>query len=224
MSLKKGIFKEGTRKNTLLKAIAAIVLSYFGIMLLLAVPGISGHVDFPCSASISEDGCLQADFIDKLATKNIEVFLSTYYANAYGGGCLHEASDTGEITARSYSLQREGEKLVIDGAALEKNESWEHVRTVSFWNPWRVTKEKISLTNHGVITCVKDSNGDVRAYGPALVAIGNIGTYYEVNYIGISIGIPVCIVMVGFLVKLYSFSKVALDYCLVNLKAILKLH
>ena len=214
-------------------AIAIATLCYCGVMLLLLVfsLGVRGSVhvtpNLPYgSVSISEEGYIINCMIDydpafnSMENRNIEVYLDYYEPDVEGAGCLYWFSETDELTIDKYlmlpdlfhrdirySFQKEGEKLLIDGVTLEKNESWESVKTASLWNPWMLTKGKISLVNYGIITGVKDSEGNITPYGPTLVIIGSMGTYDEANYAGIGLLVPLLIISVGYLVYSYIHTR-----------------
>jgi len=200
------IFTKGAKKNKIFKTVVIIILCYYILMGWITFsPGPRG--DYPCVAMISEDGCFAGRSYtrEEVETKNIEVYL-TYYRAGYGGaGCLHKVSDVNEVNVANHLFQKDGENLIIDNKiTLKKNQEWENIKILSFWNPWALVKEKISVINYGIITCAKDfETGNILSYGPTLIAIGSSGTYYEINYIGILI----FIILIGLLVYSYIYSK-----------------
>ncbi len=204
------IFTKGTGKNKIFRTMIFVILCYYVLMLGWTIISleINMFIDFPCFVETSEDDCFVGRHYyerEKLETKNIEVYLTTYYTYAYGGGCSYNASDTNKVIIEDHLFQRDGENLKIDNKiTLKKGEEWEDVKILSFLNPWRLTKEKISVKNHGVIICAKDiKTGKIASYSPTLIAIGSTGTYYEMNYVGILI----FIILIGLLVYIYIFSK-----------------
>ncbi len=207
------IFIKGTKKNKIFKTAVIIILCYFIVMLgwTIISSGIRMYIDFPCFVHISDDGCFVGQPYERVEveTKNIEVYLSTYLAYASGGGCLYKVSDTNEVKVKNHLFQKEGENLIIDDKiTLKKGEEWKNVKVISFWNPWRLTKEKISVKNYGIITCAEDlRTRNITSYGPTLIAIGSTRTYYEINYIGIL----VFIVLIGLLVYSHVYSKRTLE-------------
>jgi hypothetical protein len=156
-------------------------------------------IDFPCFVSISKEGCIIIGRGLKTKPAMIEFYLTTYCADCMGGGCWYKASETNEISLANHLFRKDGENLIIDEKIiLKKNEEWEDVKLVSFpLNPWRLTKEKISIKNNGIIACTEDpKTKDISIYGPTLIVTGSTGTYYEANYIGILI----FFVLVGLLI------------------------
>ncbi len=173
-----------------LRTVSILFLCYSALALVWTLCTVfRGNVDFPCSASIDQEGCLWLDYYYEPTPDNSEmkVYLTSYEAGFWGAGCVAESSRTGRLNVAGHLFQRDKEDLIIDrGPVVRTNERWESTRVLSWLNPWRVVLEKTSITNHGVVTCFRDHHTDqVLTYSPTLVAIGDTGTYYRLSGPGI---------------------------------------
>lgn len=172
-----------------LRRVSILFLSYSALALVWTLgTTFRGFVGFCCETSIDQDGCLWLGRGAGNRTGELSVFLTTYDAGYSGGGCVDESARPGHtLQVAGHLFLRDGEDLIVDKTTvLKKGESWESSRVVSWWKPWRITVERTSVANNGILTCVHDdqTNGSV-AYGPTLVAIGDTGTSYRLSGPGI---------------------------------------
>ncbi len=173
-----------------LRTVSILYVGYSALALLWTLcTSLRGFVDFPCYASIDQEGCLWLDYYYEPTPANSEMrlYLTAYEAGFSGAGCWAESSRTGRLNVAGHLFQRDNEDLVIDrGPVVRTNERWESTRVLSWWNPWRVVLEKTSLTNHGVVTCFRDPRTRQHlTRDPTLVVIGDTGTHYVLNWRGI---------------------------------------
>lgn len=181
--------------------VVVAILGYLIVTFFITIlPPVWSEAHSPCVAYFTEDGCLEAcpysidyeEWNEIVSDIEIEIWISMYQAHMSGGGCYDALSNTSEVVISNWAFdplinhiyRRDGENLVIDETVVvKKGEMWEDSRLLSFWNPWRLKKETISLTNHGIVSCNTFAE-DPDTYGPALVVIGeHYRTYYEFNYI-----------------------------------------
>ncbi|MBN1484070.1 MAG: hypothetical protein JXA37_05060 [Chloroflexia bacterium] len=148
------------------------------------------HIDFPCMVEVG-GGCLARSERDPtVGNPQIEVYVTVYYADAQGGGCIVRASETTEAEVSGHHFRRDGESLVLDRQArLAPGESWEEDRIVAFGNPWRLTRQRFEARNQGLVECLLDyASGERQPYGPSLVVDASEGSYYDTNVVGLAIG------------------------------------
>jgi len=207
----KSFLKWGTKSNRILHVMLIFLLCVPLLYVLITLKDVVdptvtyGYMDFPCFASISDDGCLYASSYysrDEAVNDDISVYIDTFEAGWEGGGCVYEASNTSEVNIEGHLLKRDGETLIIDDKVMvEKYGEWEEENIVAPWNPWQLMQEKISIINYGIASCARDYATDnlITPYMPALVVIGSSGTYYEDNnagfvILGASIGLLTCVI------------------------------
>lgn len=181
------LLSSASKRETILLVSTLLVLFYYllGLVAILGGHLLSGNIDGLAPATISSDGCICPHW-EELEGGNIEIFIRVYEDTEWHvSGGDYESSNSSELSYKGYVFTRYGESLLINNdVTLTKNQSWEEVSIISFWNPWRSTKQNISVESHGIVTCTQDSGGNVSAYGPSLVITGFYSTYYEINYVG----------------------------------------
>jgi len=181
------LLSSASKRETILLVFTFLVLFYYLVGLLAIVAGhlMSGNIDGLTPATISSDGCIYPEW-GELKYGNIEILIRVHDSTEWHGSWgEYESSNSSELSYKSYIFTKDGENLLINNdVILSKNQSWEEVSIISYWNPWRLTKQNMSVENRGIVNCTQDQEGNVSAYGPSLVITGLYRTYYETNYVG----------------------------------------
>lgn len=162
------------------------IITLFGV---LKSKFIKEHIDFPCFAEVTSDGCLNylKSEDDNRKDKKLEVFITVSFAGVHGAACEHISTSSSKLRVLGYKIEVEGETLTINNkVTLTKGNTWHSERVVAFLNPWRIKKRFIKIKNYGTVTRMFDKKTGISyPYGPTVIALGNGGTYYKTNWNGI---------------------------------------
>ncbi len=135
-------------------------------------------VDFPCFAYYDEqNGCVSASPYlrgEESGTPQIEALLTAGGVGIGGGGCNRQESqiDLLELRTTGIALQLKAvdDALQVNGAVVEKGETFQARRIFYLMNPWLASE--VSFKNLGRVTLCDASDSP-----PRVIAIGNSGVH-----------------------------------------------
>ncbi|MCK4665811.1 hypothetical protein KAU33_03635 [Candidatus Dependentiae bacterium] len=193
----------------ILRTVLIVIFLFYLITLFGVIKSkfIKEHIDFPCDAEVTSDGCLNylKSKDDNRKDKKLEVFITVFFAGVHGATCEHISTSSSKLRVLGYKIEVDGETLTINNKiTLTKGNTWHRERVSAFLNPWRITKRFIKIKNYGTVNRMFDmKTGISYPYGPTVIALGRGGTFYKTNWNGIF----TLIILIVIFVLTFVFKK-----------------
>jgi hypothetical protein len=168
-----------------------------------------GFVDFPCF-DLEEGGCLMgydpAELgcdVEELSQARMFLCISVYPRGWNGGGTIAQGPEFSDTwSGYGIDLERQGDKLILNGKSLEVGESSSRLRVYPTLNPWLLETARTTISNRGVFDCYQVWGEDTveTAVIGALYVYGSVSEGWLPNPLGLVIlGIGIWLLVRGIL-------------------------
>jgi hypothetical protein len=192
---------------SLVVGILLILLVGLGLLAAICAVRFQGNVDFPCF-DLESGECLMGygplgpgHDVEELGQARMVLCISVYPRGWAGGGTIAQGPEFSDMWSGSgIKLERQDDKLLVNGKSLEVGESSDWFRVYPTLNPWLLETTHTEITNRGVFDCYKILGEDTvgRQDIDALYAYGGISEGWLPNPLGfVILGIGVWLVVRG---------------------------
>jgi hypothetical protein len=190
-------------------AVGILLILLMGLALLAAICAVrfQGNVDFPCF-DLESGECLTGygpvepgHDVEELGRARMFLCISVYPRGWEGGGTIAQGAEFSDTWSKSgINLERQGDKLVVNGKSLEVGESSGWFRVYPTFNPWLLETTYTEITNRGVFDCYQELGEDTveRRNIDALYVYGGVSESWLPNPLGLVIlGVGIWLVVRG---------------------------
>jgi hypothetical protein len=190
-------------------AVGILLIFLMGLALLAAICTVrfQGNVDFPCF-DLESGECL-TDYgpvgsghdVEELGQARMVLCISVYPRGWAGGGTIAQGPEFSNMWSGSgIKLERQSDKLIVNGKSLEVGESASWFRVYPTFNPWLLETTYTEIANRGVFDCYKVLGEDTveRQSIDALYVYGDVSESWLPNPLGLVIlGVGIWLVVRG---------------------------
>jgi hypothetical protein len=196
--------KRSPRKGlaSLVFGIVLITMAVLALIVAFCTIVPKGNVDFPCFG-LEADGCLTSYYGSERPISEARMFLciSIYPRGWSGGGAIAEGPELSDTwSGDGIALERQGEKLRVNGKLLVSGESTTWVRVRPTLNPWLLESSTTEISNRGVYDCyrtVEEDKVETQTVD-VLYVDGDVGEGWLPNPLGLVIlGVGIWLVVRG---------------------------